>query len=57
MARARFADDPQATAVPWVDSPFFPKLLTSSGLDPELTDIIRRFARDGYVIIDPQIPD
>jgi ectoine hydroxylase-related dioxygenase (phytanoyl-CoA dioxygenase family) len=57
MARGRFADDPQATAVPWVDSPFFPKLLTSAGLDPELTDIVRRFARDGYVIIDPQIAD
>jgi hypothetical protein len=56
-ARGRFVDDPQATAVPWVDSPFFPKLLAGAGLDPNLGDIVRRYARDGYVVIDPQIPD
>jgi ectoine hydroxylase-related dioxygenase (phytanoyl-CoA dioxygenase family) len=56
-AASRFEGGPQATAVPWVDSPFFPRLLASSNLDPEMSDIVRRFARDGYVIIDPKIAD
>jgi ectoine hydroxylase-related dioxygenase (phytanoyl-CoA dioxygenase family) len=56
-ASRRFADDPRATVVPWIDSPFFPGLLAGAGLDPAMSDIARRYARDGYVIIDPQIPE
>ena len=52
----KFVQEPQATKVPWIDSPFVPHLLQRTELDPEMADIVRRFARDGYVIIDPKIP-
>jgi ectoine hydroxylase-related dioxygenase (phytanoyl-CoA dioxygenase family) len=52
----KFTTEPQATNVPWIDSPFFPRLLGRAGLDPEMAGIVERFARDGYVIIDPEIP-
>ncbi|MEO8218912.1 MAG: phytanoyl-CoA dioxygenase family protein [Acidobacteriota bacterium] len=56
-ALAKFKVETGATNVPWVDSPFFPHLLPTLGLDPEMERIARDFARDGYVIIDPEIPD
>jgi len=52
----RLVTEPQATSVPWVDSPFFPALVDRATLDPEIAHMVRRYARDGYVIIDPQIP-
>lgn len=52
---SRFATTPATTTLPWIDSPFFPQLLENSGLDAETQDLVRRFARDGYVIIDPKI--
>lgn len=51
----RFSTIPSTTTLPWIDSPFFPQLLENSGLDEETREIVRRFARDGYVIIDPKI--
>lgn len=42
---------------PWVDSPYFPDLLERAGLTPETEQLVRTFARDGYVVIDPQIDD
>ncbi|MVM34082.1 phytanoyl-CoA dioxygenase [Spirosoma sp. HMF4905] len=41
--------------MPWVESPFFTQELNQSNLDPELKEIALRFAKDGYVIFDPQI--
>jgi hypothetical protein len=42
---------------PWIDSPYFPDLLKRAGLSPEMDQLVRTFARDGYVILDPQIDD
>lgn len=44
-------------AVPWVDSPFFPTMLESSGLSPELQAFVRHFSEQGFAIIDPEIPE
>jgi Phytanoyl-CoA dioxygenase (PhyH) len=52
----KFSSEPQATNVPWIDSPFFQNLLQRAKLDAEMAGIVQRFARDGYVIIDPKIP-
>ena len=43
--------------VPWIDSPFFEKLLTRSSLDDPTRDLVRAFARDGFLIVDPEIAD
>lgn len=42
---------------PWIDSPFFPSLLETAGLDEETREQVRFFAENGYVIVDPRIPD
>lgn len=42
---------------PWIDSPFFPTLLQSCELDRETREQVRFFAENGYVIVDPGIPD
>jgi len=42
---------------PWVDSPFFSDLIQRAGFTPEIEKLVRTFARDGYVIFDPKIPD
>jgi hypothetical protein len=47
--------NPPPLARPWVDSPFLPELLEQAALRPEDAAIVRDFARDGYVIFDPQI--
>lgn len=41
---------------PWVDSPFLPRLIEQAGLSPEDAELVRKFARDGYVVFDPRIP-
>jgi ectoine hydroxylase-related dioxygenase (phytanoyl-CoA dioxygenase family) len=53
---ARFSSTPAALNLPWIDSPFFPDLLQGMTLDPEIARIIRDFAANGFVIIDPEIP-
>ncbi len=42
---------------PWFESPFFPTLLEQASLDSDTKKIVKAFAEDGYVIIDPEIPD
>ena len=40
---------------PWVDSPFFESHLARSDLDGPTKEMIRSYADDGYIIIDPEI--
>jgi hypothetical protein len=42
---------------PWIESPYFPDLLKRAGLTPEMEQLVRTFARDGYVILDSKIDD
>jgi hypothetical protein len=42
---------------PWIDSPYFPDLLKRANLTPEMDQLVRTFARDGYVVLDPKIDD
>lgn len=48
---------PELKNRPWIDSPFFASALASSELDPEMRRIVEEFAENGYVIIDPGVPD
>ena len=43
--------------LPWVESPFFNQELKQANLDPVLTEQLRRYAEDGYLIFDPQIDE
>ena len=52
-----FARDPHATTIPWVESPFFAQLLPHMNLDPVTEERVRRYADEGYVIIDPGFPE
>jgi Phytanoyl-CoA dioxygenase (PhyH) len=52
-----FIEEAAALNRPWVDSPFFPDLIKKAGLTPEQEQMVRTYARDGYVVIDPKIPD
>jgi len=52
-----FATEVSALNRPWVDSPYFPDLIRRAGLTPEKEKLVRSFARDGYVILDPKIPE
>jgi hypothetical protein len=40
--------------VPWIDSPFFEKLTAKSDLDETTLNMVRTFARDGVLILEPQ---
>src|SRR5687768_1700741 len=51
-----FTSRAEAMDVPWVDSPFFPKLFEQSDLDSKMVETIRHFAEHGYAVIDPEIP-
>ena len=42
---------------PWIDSPFFEALLARRDLDAETRELVRTYARDGFLTFDPQIPD
>ncbi len=42
--------------VPWTSSPLFEGLLDERGLDPTDREMAQRFARDGYLEFDPEIP-
>lgn len=52
-----FETEVSALNRPWFESPYFEDLIKRAGLSAEMERIVRTFARDGYVIIDPQIPD
>ena len=43
--------------LPWVDSPLFDQLLAQSDLDEPTRVMVKSYARDGYVIVDPEISD
>ncbi|HYI10305.1 MAG TPA: phytanoyl-CoA dioxygenase family protein [Thermoanaerobaculia bacterium] len=40
---------------PWIDSPFFEQALEAKGLDPETKRLVRFYAENGYVIVDPEV--
>lgn len=40
---------------PWVDSPFFERLLAAKRLDPATEEQVRQFSEQGFVVIDPGI--
>ena len=46
-----------ALAVPWFESPFFEREVESAGLAPAAAERVCRFARDGYVLFRPDIPE
>lgn len=54
---ARFTSAVGAMNLPWVDSPFFPQLLERANLGDAEQRMLMNFARDGYLVIDPEIPD
>lgn len=43
--------------IPWVESPFFENELKQANLDPEMETLVRNYAEQGFVIIDPQIDE
>ncbi len=43
-------------AVPWTESPFFELMLEEAALSPEEKEMVSNFARDGYLVFDPQLP-
>ncbi len=49
--------DPEATALPWIESPFFEYLIPEVGLDSADEPLVRQFARDGFVILDHEIEE
>lgn len=48
---------PLALNCPWVESPFLPQLLAERKLDPSQEELVRHFAREGFVVIDPGLDD
>jgi hypothetical protein len=43
--------------IPWLESPFFEKLLARRDLDEATRGMVRSFAADGFLTFDPEIPD
>lgn len=43
--------------IPWVESPFFEQLLDQSDLVAETRELVRSYAQDGYLIVDPDLPE
>src|ERR1700737_1540402 len=43
--------------IPWLESPFFERLLARSDLDEPTRSLVRTYAADGYLTFDPKIPD
>jgi hypothetical protein len=51
------AADIAALNRPWFDHPWFPELIQRANLSPAMDKLVRQFARNGYVILDPEIAD
>lgn len=49
--------DPDRLNIPWFDSPSFETLIASEKISPDFRETVKAYARDGYVILDPEIPD
>lgn len=47
---------PETMPVPWAESPFLEPLLKKANLSPDDESMVRRFAADGYVVFEPEIP-
>ena len=43
--------------LPWLESPFFEKLLSRSNLDLETRALVRTYANDGFLVFDPEDSD
>lgn len=48
----RYAEDPAALNMPWVESPFFEPLLAARDLVPRERELARHFRDEGYVILE-----
>ena len=48
--------DVSSLNLPWIDSPFFDHLLADSDLDDSTRAMVKSYADNGYLIIDPEIP-
>ncbi len=46
---------PSQMNVPWTESPFFEQELAASDLSEEQREMARSFARDGFLVFDPEI--
>jgi hypothetical protein len=46
--------EPPPYAGPWFDSPFFERLIERKGLSEEEIEQVERFARDGYIVLEPE---
>ncbi len=52
-----FLNDPRAMTVPPIESPFAKNLIEQADLDPVMREKALSFERDGYVILDLDLPD
>lgn len=43
--------------IPWVESPFFDDLLAKSDYNAEQKALLQKYAEDGYIVIDPEVPE
>lgn len=53
----RYFTDKDALDVPWIESPFFDKLLEDSDFTNEECQILTKFHRDGYTVVDLELTD
>lgn len=51
------AYDIEMMQLPWTESPFFEQILARRGLSDDDAELARRFARDGYLILDVGFDD
>jgi hypothetical protein len=48
---------PDQMNMPWMDSPFFERQLAEMTIPDEEKETIQSFAKDGYLIFDPELPE
>lgn len=46
---------PLGLNMPWIESPFFERHRAQANLDPATAEMVSRFARDGFLVFDPEI--
>jgi len=47
-----YLSDPELTTMPWLSSPFAHSLINMSGLNDKQKHYCRKFANDGYIVVD-----
>jgi len=57
MSVSSFLTDPRSMTVPPLESPFWETLLERAPYDEEVKELARRYAREGYLIVDLGLPD